>query len=649
MSRHFNDNDEHTSDVKKTTQSQKFKEDGDYVDINDMSIHISSSKDNNATVVSEGFSSKKKSKKEKGIEQQSFVKGAMIMTISVVVVKIIGALFKVLFANIVDGVGNGLFNSAYELYNVIFTVASAGFPIALSRMVSEYVSKHRYKDVQKIHKISIPFFVTTGFVCFLLMVALSGVYGKMIGNSSIQLPVIALAPIVFFGCLMSIYRGYFEGMRYMVPTAISEIIEVSGKLLVGLTLAYIVNFMGRTEYEQSGTLFGNLMTDTEMYNNTLAAFTVSAAFVGVAVGSLCGFLYLMFKYKRTHGGITKEQLETSPEAFPGKRLFKTLALTAIPIGLGSFVMSIASTIDSILVQNRIVNIMESGNGDVLKSIYSNLKPDQFAVDAYGDYNIQVFLFGCYGYALTFLMLVTAVTQVFGQSAMPALTSAWTVKDKKLIKSNINTILKITLLVTLPAGIGLSVLAKPLLTLLYGVRVEVDIAAAVLQVMGISSIFIATSTPICSMLQAIGRVDMPLKLYTVGMIMKIIINYILVGIPQINIQGAAVGSLVAYLFVSVIGIYIIAKDTGVVPDFRKILLKPLFAAICCGVAAYGSNYVVSTYIMSEGRFTVLPSVIVAVIVYVVALLLFKGITAEDLQEMPGGNKIAKILAKYKLLR
>lgn len=649
MSRHFNDNDEHTSDVKKTTQSQKFKEDGDYVDINDMSIHISSSKDNNATVVSEGFSSKKKSKKEKGIEQQSFVKGAMIMTISVVVVKIIGALFKVLFANIVDGVGNGLFNSAYELYNVIFTVASAGFPIALSRMVSEYVSKHRYKDVQKIHKISIPFFVTTGFVCFLLMVALSGVYGKMIGNSSIQLPVIALAPIVFFGCLMSIYRGYFEGMRYMVPTAISEIIEVSGKLLVGLTLAYIVNFMGRTEYEQSGTLFGNLMTDTEMYNNTLAAFTVSAAFVGVAVGSLCGFLYLMFKYKRTHGGITKKQLESSPEAFPGKRLFKTLALTAIPIGLGSFVMSIASTIDSILVQNRIVNIMESGNGDVLKSIYSNLKPDQFAVDAYGDYNIQVFLFGCYGYALTFLMLVTAVTQVFGQSAMPALTSAWTVKDKKLIKSNINTILKITLLVTLPAGIGLSVLAKPLLTLLYGVRVEVDIAAAVLQVMGISSIFIATSTPICSMLQAIGRVDMPLKLYTVGMIMKIIINYILVGIPQINIQGAAVGSLVAYLFVSVIGIYIIAKDTGVVPDFRKILLKPLFAAICCGVAAYGSNYVVSTYIMGEGRFTVLPSVIVAVIVYVVALLLFKGITAEDLQEMPGGNKMAKILAKYKLLR
>jgi stage V sporulation protein B len=143
--------------------------------------------------------------------------------------------------------------------------------------------------------------------------------------------------------------------------------------------------------------------------------------------------------------------------------------------------------------------------------------------------------------------------------------------------------------------------------------------------------------------------MPLKLYTVSMILKIAINYILVGIPAINIPGAAVGSLVAYLFVSVVGIYIIAKETGVVPDFNKILIKPLIAAIFCGVVAFGCNYVVSNYILAPGRFTVIPSVIVAMLVYTIALLLLKGITDEDLQEIPGGNKIGKILAKYKLLR
>ncbi len=150
-----------------------------------------------------------------------------------------------------------------------------------------------------------------------------------------------------------------------------------------------------------------------------------------------------------------------------------------------------------------------------------------------------------------------------------------------------------------------------------------------------------------MLQAIGRVDMPLKLYTVGMLVKIVINYTLVGIPEVNIQGAAVGSLVAYMFVSVVGIYFIAKDTKVVPDFKTILLKPLLAAVCCGAAAYGCSCVINT-IMAPGRLTVIPSLVVAVVVYVLALLLFKAVTPEDLENIPGGNKIGKLLAKYKLL-
>lgn len=642
---------------KKHTSTYNLDDSEEYIDINTMSVHIVKRSTGEVIKKSDYKSSSrqssktrnsKSSKKESGIEQQSFIKGAMVLTVSIMVVKIIGMLFKVMFTNMASGIGTGLFNSAYELYNVIFTVASAGFPIALSRLVSEYVSKQRYKDVRRLHKISIPFFIITGLVCFLLMVTLSGAYGKMIGNASVQLPVIALSPIVFFGCLMSIYRGYFEGMRYMVPTAVSEIIEVSGKLIVGLSLSYLVNYLGTQEYNKSGTLFGMTMASESVFNQTIASFTVSAAFVGVAFGSFCGFVYLFIKYRKTKGGITRRQLRNSPDAETSKYLFKKLAFTAIPIGLGSFVMSIASTIDSVLVQNRIVGIMESGNGDVLQSIYSFLSPENFLRDESGDYTIQVFMFGCYGYALTFLMLVTAVTQVFGQSAMPSLTSAWTVKNKALIKSNINTILKVTLLVTLPAGIGLSMLSKPLLTLLYGVRVEVDIATNVLQIMGISSIFIATSTPICSMLQAIGRVDMPLKLYSIGMGMKILINYILVGIPEINIQGAAVGSLVAYLFVSVVGIYIIAKDTKVVPNFRQILIKPLISAVCCGFAGYSCNMLVSN-IVPPGRFTVLPSLIVAVIVYVCVLLLLRGITEEDLKEMPGGNKIAKLLAKYKLLR
>ena len=203
VSEHFthNKNNKHTNNTNNNQSDAQILNDG-FKSTKDMSTHLLS--DSSAAIEKP---TEKSDKIEKGIEQQSFIKGAMVLTISIIVVKIIGVLFKVLFTNLVDGVGVGVFNSAYELYNVIFTVASAGFPIALSRMVSEAVSEKRYKDVRKLHKISVPFFVTTGAVCCLLMIALSGAFSKMIGNSAVQLPVIALSPIVFFGCLMSIFRG----------------------------------------------------------------------------------------------------------------------------------------------------------------------------------------------------------------------------------------------------------------------------------------------------------------------------------------------------------------------------------------------------------------------------------------------------------
>ena len=165
------------SSHKNSVYSDDIHSDGEYVDINSMTVHVKSDSENRERKAS---SSRRKKSGAKEIEQQSFLQGAMILTVSIVIVKIIGMLFKVLFANIVDGVGNGMFNSAYELYNVIFTVASAGFPIALSRMVAEYVSRQRYKDVKRLHKISIPFFLTAGIVCFVLMIAVSGLYAKMI-------------------------------------------------------------------------------------------------------------------------------------------------------------------------------------------------------------------------------------------------------------------------------------------------------------------------------------------------------------------------------------------------------------------------------------------------------------------------------------
>ncbi|MBQ9460298.1 MAG: polysaccharide biosynthesis C-terminal domain-containing protein, partial [Clostridia bacterium] len=335
----------------------------------------------------------------------------------------------------------------------------------------------------------------------------------------------------------------------------------------------------------------------------------------------------------------------SPRPRPGNVTLRVMIRTAIPIGLGSIIMSLADMVDSMLVNIRIDHIMQT-DPDALLNVYGSLIPDNVLSDG----ATHTFLYGCYGIALTLMMLVTAVTQVFGTTALPSVTAAWTSGNKEQLKKSMETVMRVTTLVTIPSGIGMSVLAEPLLSLIYhgsSVSDEVDIGSRVLVIMGISVIFIATSTPLCSMLQAVGRMDVPLKLFAIGMCIKILVNYILVGIPEVNIQGANIGSIVCYGFVTVMALFVLCRQTKIVPDFVSIFVKPLLAGVVCGAAAYFSE-IFFDYFFRQTIATAL-AVVTAVIAYIIALFVFRAIKREDIMQMPKGNKILKLLEKRKLIR
>ncbi len=579
-----------------------------------------------------------------GGKAQSFLKGAMVLGASMVIVKIMGMVYKILLSGMYGGVGTGLFNSAYALYNPLFTLSTAGFPIAISRMVSESITRKRFRDVKQIHRVSVPIFVVTGLLCFLAMVIGSFIYVKIIDADNAIFALLCLSPTIFFGCLMSIYRGYFEGFRNMAPTAVSEVIEASCKLFFGFTASFIVMKICMDQYMSGGYVFGTRCSSESEAYSMIVPIAIGAAITGISLGSLVGFLYLFIRYRRGGDGITREQLQNSPPPHKRNYTVSTMVRTAIPIGLGSIVMSLADMIDSTLVQVRIHNIMES-NPQALLGVYGSLIPD----DVYYNDQTHIYLYGCYGIALTLMMLVTAVTQVFGTTALPSVTAAWTSGNKHELKKSMETVLRVTVLVTIPSGLGMSVLSEPLLSLIYsgsGVASEVEIGSRVLAVMGISVIFIATSTPMCSMLQAVGRVDVPLKLYAIGMAIKIIVNYILVGIPEINIQGANVGSIVCYGFVTVTAMFILCRETKIIPDFVSIFVKPLFSSLVCAAAAFFAEQLFD--IIFVQKIATVLAVVVAVVVYILALLLFKAIKREDILQMPKGNKIVKILEKRKLI-
>lgn len=585
---------------------------------------------------------------------QTFLKGAAVLSISMIVVKLCGMIYKIMLTRIYAmfgdqyaGIGTGLFTNAYEIYIPLFTLATAGFPIAVSRLISESIAQERYKDVKMIHKVSKPFFVIMGLVCFSLMVGLSFVYVNIVKSPYSIYAMMTLAPSIFFGCLVSIYRGYFEGQRNMSPTAISEIVEAAVKMIFGLTMAYLVMRIGINQYEKNATIFGQSFVSEHDAMYTLIAYSVAVAIAAISLGGLLSYISLKIIYRLRKNDIPQEYFDNSVEARSQKETFMLLLKTAIPIGLAALVMSISSTIDTMVIQNVLYN-MAVNNREAFLAQFGGKLDSHIPLNPTDEnpITIHTYLLGAYSCALTVMQLVTAVTQVFGTSAMPSVTNAYTKGDKKELKKSIETVLKLTVLVTFPAGVGMFVLSYPIMSLLYDGYIA-QVGAKVLCVMGLSVIFIATSTPICSMLQGVGRIDMPLKLYSIAMVMKIALNYAFVSIVSINIIGAAVGSLVAYLFVCVVGMYFLIKKAQVVPDFFHTVIKPFFSSIVCGLAAYLAYRLLENAI--PATLATLLSIVIAVVFYLVSLLLLHTFTENEIKMLPKGNNVVTILAKLHLLR
>ncbi len=310
-------------------------------------------------------------------------------------------------------------------------------------------------------------------------------------------------------------------------------------------------------------------------------------------------------------------------------------------------MSIGSLIDAVIIQNVLFNLAKN-NADALARQYSDYYPREVFY-GFKDHapTIHTALWGCYGSSLTLMQLVTAVTQVFGSSAMPSVTSAWTKGDKAELKGSIDTVLKMTMMFTLPMAFGLCVLAHPVMAFIYSSRDIIAIGGNVLTLMGVTTIFTAIITPICSMLNGIGKVKLPMILYTVCMVVKIGTSWIFVSMPDINIQGATAGSLISYALICVAGMFLLIKHSKVVPDFLSTTVKPLIAAVGCAATAFFVNMLIEGRM--NHRISTILAILAAVIVYIAILLVLRTFSAKEISFLPKGEKIAKTLEKLHLIR
>lgn len=551
-------------------------------------------------------------------KKNTFYGGAAILAVGSIIVKLIGALYKIPLGNILSNEAYTNFNTAYNVYNLFLTISTAGLPVALSKTISEADTLGRRNQIQRIFRVALTTFAVLGLLSFIAMSFFGAPLAVLMGDDSAVYCIRALSPSVLCVCIMSAFRGYYQGHSNMIPTAISQIIEATCKLVIGLALAFLVL---RT------------ITGGDAYRQRMAA---AGAIFGVSVGSIIALVYMVIRYVRSR---RREFAQPSHDkADAAGDIFTRLLKLAVPITLGSAAISIVTIIDTKVVLS------------LLRKMYENM-PELISADAIaqeseaGGVSAALFmaqgLKGIYDKCMAIYNLPSQLMVAITASVIPAVSACLAKRDKLAASRTSESALHIGLILALPMGIGLFSLAGPILELLFPNKLNMEIAAPLMAVLGLATIFVCIMLICNSILQAHGFVNLPVLTVVVGGVIKIVVNYILVGNYDINIKGAPVGTLCCFAAVAVMDLIIIKRVISEPPRYTKVFVKPLIAAALMGAAAWGSHGVLA-HLGLSGRLATIGAILIAVVVYVVLVLALRVISAEDLALMPKGDKIAKIL-------
>lgn len=477
-----------------------------------------------------------------------FFAGVLVLTISNLIIKAIGALFKIPMNHIVGDQGMGYYSSAYTIYTFFYMVSTAGLPVAISLLVSENRAKGKTAQVKKVFKLAMLLFLAVGIVgCAAMLIGASG-FSSILKSEPTYYCIIAIAPTLFFICISSALRGYFQGYQSMLPVAISQLIEALCKLFLGIAFAtYALNKYG------SGK-------ETIHY---VAAYAV----LGLTIGAGLGMIFLMisklfFKSERYDAEYI-ELSGTNDETESSGKILKRIVLIALPVTVSSSVMSLTNLIDMTLIQR----LLQSFRG----------MTEAQATAAYGNYtSLCVPLFNMPPYLI----------YPISYSIVPMIKAAVASGDRKRASLVMESSLRVAVLIGIPCGLGMAALAKPILHF-FGYRYwSVVSAAPLLALLAPSTFFVCVLSVTNAILQANGFERKPVISMLVGAAVKIASNTILIRV--IGMTGTPISTFLCYLTATGLNIYFVVKHVGLKLSFGRIFFRPLAAGVLCAAVALGIN-------------------------------------------------------------
>ncbi len=588
---------------------------------------------------------------EKTNKSKSFIQGALILGVANLIVKVIGAFFKIPLTHLIGDDGMGYFNIAYQIYTFMFIIATAGFPIAISKMVAESTAKGNEQDARRIFQTAFRFLAVIGLVGTALLYLFPDQLEALVSVPGSSLGILAISPAIFFVSLASVYRGYFQGRQNMFPTAASEVIEAAAKLLVGIVAAsFFMNMM------VDGTLQTALdyAASKVQSSHIRTVFASAGAISGVTVGTLLSFLLLSGVYLFTR---QKKSSLVQIDPLRSKRsILKELIVIAIPITIGASVSSLTSLIDMGTITRRLVTRPEVLGfydfmfADGTKFAQQVLEEGWKGAELYAHQAST--LYGMYtGKALTIFNLPLTLVVALGMSVVPAISAALTRKNQLEAKTITESAIRIAILFAAPCALGIASLSKEVLYILFS---DTN-AQSVLAILAFAIIPVALVSVTNAILQAYGKVYLPVINMIIGGTAKVLVNFFC--IPYLGIDGAPVGTFVCYAIIAVLNIIQIIKYAKIQFRLSTFLVKPLFAAFIMGAVGFvlGTFVTGETYLLNDAvniwlrRILIVGEIGLCAMVYLLAAFGVGAIQKEDIQRLPKGEKLVSILTRLKLLK
>lgn len=532
----------------------------------------------------------------------NFIKGAAILTAAGLTAKVMGFVYRVILTRIIGTEGMGLYQMAYPIYTTLLVVSRSGIPVSLAKLISARIALGERKTAFKIFRVGRYLSLGVGFFFSLLMAFLAKPLVNIFNwDPRAYYAVLAISPAIFFVSIMATYRGFFQGLQNMVPTAYSQVIEQLVRMITMVTLVYFLVPYG-------------------------LGFAAAGATFGAVTGSVAGLLTLLYVYYKRRKHIWNYVQIGSIDTLDSWKIIKDIAALGIPITFGALVQPLMSLVDTIIVPNR----LQVAGFTVEKT--TRLFGDLAAV------------------AMTLVNFPTIITVSLAASLVPAISEAFALKEDNLIKTRTETGLRLAILLGLPSSVGLYVLARPLSRVIFAA----PDAAIPLRVVAWGVLFIALQQTSSAILQGIGKTGIPARNLLLGAITNAFINYTLTGLPSFGIRGAALGTVAGFAVAALLNLFSVKKYTHFDFKVKVLVIKPVLAVFLMGVVTKQGFLLLNKLFsyFTDYSYTLATSVIVlmAIIAYGFALLLLKEIKYSDLVLIPKiGKKLASKLKKLGLVR